>query len=112
MPPTIQTLMLERMPQGFSPEQAEGVTATVQVDFSLDGGGQYVVSIADGQCTVREGTVERPDATLLTSQETYLAVADGRLNVMTAFMTGQLRVSGNLPLLMKFQQMFKQVLGG
>jgi putative sterol carrier protein len=110
MPPTIQTLMLERMPQGFSPELAEGVTAMVQFDFGVDG--RYVVSIADGQCSVREGTVERPDATMLTSQETYLAVADGRLNVMTAFMTGQVRASGNLPLLMKFQQMFEQVLGG
>ena len=112
MPPTIQTLMLERMPQGFSPEQAEGVTANVQVDFSLDGGGRYVVSIADGRCSVREGTAERPDATLLTSQKTYLAVADGRLSVMSAFMTGQLRASGNLPLLMRFQQMFGPVLGG
>jgi putative sterol carrier protein len=111
MPPSIQTLMLERMPQGFSPELAEGVTANVQFDFSLDGGGMYVVSIADGQCSVREGTIEQPDATMLTSQETYRAIAEGSLNVMTAFMTGKLRVSGNLPLLMKFQQMFKQVLG-
>ena len=112
MPPTIQTLMLERLPQGFSPERAEGVTATVQFDFSVDGGGQYVVSIADRQCTVRAGTVEQPDATLLTSQETYLAVAAGRLNVLAAFMTGQLRVSGDLPLLMQFQQIFEQALGG
>jgi putative sterol carrier protein len=110
MPPTIQTLMLERMPQGFSPELAEGVTANVQFDFSVDDGGLYVVSIADGKCSVREGTIDQPDATMLTSQETYLAVAEGRLNAMTAFMTGKLRVSGNLPLLMQFQQMFKQVL--
>ena len=110
MPPSIQTLMLERMPQGFSPELAEGVTATVQFDFSQDDGGYYVVSIADGQCSVREGTIEQPDATMVASQATYLAVADGSLNPMTAFMTGKLRVSGNLPLLMQFQQMFKQVL--
>jgi len=110
MPPSIQTLMLERMPQGFSPELAEGVTANVQFDFSQDDGGYYVVSIADGKCSVREGTLEQPDATMITSQATYLAVAEGSLNPMTAFMTGKLRVSGNLPLLMKFQQMFKQVL--
>jgi putative sterol carrier protein len=111
MPPSIQTLMLERLPQSFSPELAEGVTANVQFDFSLDGGGMYVVSIADGSCSVREGTIEQPDATMQTSQETYLAVAEGRLNAMTAFMMGKLRVSGNLPLLMQFQQMFKQILG-
>ncbi len=110
MPPSIQKLMLERMPQGFSPELAEGVTANVQFDFSQDDGGLYVVSIADGTCRVREGTIDQPDATMVTSQDTYLAVAEGRLNAMTAFMTGKLRVSGNLPLLMRFQQMFKQLL--
>lgn len=106
MTPTIQELMLVHTPQAFVPEQAQGVNATVQIDFSIDGGGVYVVSIADGQCSVREGAIDQPDATMLTSQDVYLAVADGTLNVMTAFMTGKLRVSGNLPLLIRFQQIF------
>ena len=42
MPPSIQTLMLERMPQGFSPELAEGVTAT---DQELSGMNFYVEGI-------------------------------------------------------------------
>jgi putative sterol carrier protein len=106
MTPTIQELMLVRTPQAFVPEQAQDLTATVQIDFTQDGGGIYVVSIANGQCTVSEGAIDQPDAVMLTSQETYLAVAEGTLNVMTAFMTGKLRVSGNLPLLIRFQQIF------
>lgn len=106
MAPTIDELMMKRLPAAFAPEQAQGLAATIQFDFSLDGGGQYVVTIRDGRCEVNAGRVEQPDATLLTSQETYLAVAEGRTNAMTAFMMGKLRVSGNLPLLMRFQQMF------
>ena len=106
MTPTIDELMLTLMPQAFLPEQAQDVSATVQFDFSLDGGGQYVVTIAGGKCETRAGKVDQPDATILTSQATYLAVAEGRMNAMAAFMTGQLRASGNLPLLMRFQQMF------
>ncbi len=106
MTPTIDKLMLTLMPHAFVPAQAQDVTATVQFDFSLDGGGQYVVTIAGGKCETRAGTADQPDATILTSQATYLAVAEGRTNAMAAFMTGQLRASGNLPLLMRFQQMF------
>lgn len=106
MAPTIEELMLTRLPAAFAPEQAQGLTATIQFDFSLDGGGEYVVEIHDGRCEARAGRAAQPDATLLTSQETYLAVAEGRTNAMTAFMTGKLRVSGNLPLLMRFQQLF------
>lgn len=106
MAPTVDDLMLNRLPAAFAPDQAEGVSATFQFDFSLDGGGEYVVEIRDGRCQTRAGRAAQPDATLLTSQETYLAVAEGRTNAMTAFMMGRLRVSGSLPLLMRFQQMF------
>ena len=105
MPETIDQIM-QRLPQAFDPAQAKGVTAIVQFDFTSDGGKQYVVSIANGACDVREGTVARPDATLISSQATYEAVATGRLNAATAFMTGKLKVQGNMQLLMKFQQMF------
>ncbi len=105
MPLTIQEVM-QHMPERLIPEQAQGVTANIQFDFSLDGGGCYAVSIHDGRCEVHEGRIDQPDATLLTSQATYIAIAEGRTNAMNAFMTGQLRVSGNLPLMLKMQTMF------
>jgi putative sterol carrier protein len=107
---TISELMLDRMPKAFLPDQAQGVTANVQFDFSQDGGGLYVVSIVEGQCSVCEGQIDQPDASIITSQATYLDVAEGRANVMTAFMTGKLRAAGNLPLLMRFQQIFGPLL--
>ena len=105
MPETIEQIM-QRLPEAFDPAQAKGVTAKVQFDFTSDGGKQYVVTIADGACSVDEGTTTQPDATLISSQATYEAVAAGRLNAATAFMTGKLKVKGNMQLLLKFQQMF------
>ncbi len=104
MATSIRELMLNRLPAAFVPEQAQALTATIQFDFGADG--EYAVFIADGKCSVREGRVDQPDATMATNQDTYLAIAEGRTNAMTAFMTGKLRVSGNLPLLMRFQQIF------
>ncbi len=105
MAPSIEEIML-RLPAAFDPARAQGVKANVQFDFSSDGGKLYVVRIADGQCRVEEGAVAEPDATLIASQATYQAVAEGRLNAATAFMTGKLKVKGNMQLLMRFQQFF------
>lgn len=108
MAPTIDEIM-GRLPGAFDPARAQGLKANVLFDFTSDGGKKYVVRIADGTCTVKDGEVANPDATLITSQATYVAVAEGRLNVATAFMTGKLKVKGNMQLLMRFQQIFHRL---
>lgn len=108
MAPTIDEIMM-RLPQVFDAERAKGFSTKVQFDFTSDGGKKYVVSIANGQCTAVEGETANPDATLITSQSTYQAVAEGRLNVATAFMTGKLKVKGNMQALMRFQQIFHRL---
>ena len=108
MAPTIDEIM-QRLPAAFDPARAQGLKANVQFDFTSDGGKKYVVRIADAGCTVEEGEIANPDAALITSQATYLAVAEGRLNVATAFMTGKLKVKGNMQLLMRFQQIFHRL---
>jgi putative sterol carrier protein len=108
MAPTIDEIM-QRLPEVFDASRAQGVRANVQFDFTSDGGKKYIVRIADDKCTTEEGEVVNPDATLISSQATYQAVAEGRLNAATAFMTGKLKVKGNMQLLMRFQQIFHQL---
>ena len=108
MAPTIDEIM-QRLPGAFDPTRAQGLKANVQFDFTSDGGKKYVVRIDDGQCAVQEGEVANPEATVITSQATYQAVVEGRLNVATAFMTGKLKVKGNMQLLMRFQQIFHRL---
>lgn len=108
MTPTIDEL-IQRLPTAFDPERAQGVNANVQLDFTSDGGKKYVVHITETSCTVEEGEMAEPDATLITSQATYQAVVEGRLNVATAFMTGKLKVKGNVQLMMRFQQIFHRL---
>ena len=108
MAPTIDEIM-QRLPAVFDPTRAQGLKANVQFDFTSDGGKKYLVNIAETGCTVEEGEIANPDATVIASQATYQAVAEGRLNVATAFMTGKLKVKGNMQLLMRFQQIFHRL---
>jgi putative sterol carrier protein len=100
---TIEQIM-QHLPEAFVPEKAIGVKSNVQLDFGREG--IYVVHIADGACEVTAGAIDQPDASMIASADTYIAIIEGRLEAMKAFMTGQLKVKGNLNLLLKFQSLF------
>ena len=94
------------MPDHFLPEQAGNMHAVLQFDLSGDDGGQWVAAIADGKLTVTKGTVPTPNLTLNMTAKDYVAMVNGELNPMSAFMQGKVKVKGETPLLMKMQKLF------
>ncbi len=103
---TVQEL-INRMPRALIPEKANGVNAVIQYHLSGNEGGEWIVSIKDGQCTVQQGTTPSPNMTLTADAQDYKDVITGKLNPMTAFMTGKVRLAGDLNLAMKLTSFFK-----
>ncbi|HZV49480.1 MAG TPA: SCP2 sterol-binding domain-containing protein [Candidatus Dormibacteraeota bacterium] len=95
------------MPSQLDPVKARGVNATVQFELSGDQGGTWWVRIADGQAESGQGKVESPNLVMMADARDYVKIAIGELNGVTAFMTGKLRVRGDLTLAMKMQTIFK-----
>jgi putative sterol carrier protein len=98
--------LFERMPSVFQADKAAGVNASVLFDLSGDGGGQWTVAVADGQCNVAEGAAEAPTATVRMEATDYADMVAGRLNAVNAFMMGKVKVEGDLNTVMKFQSLF------
>jgi len=98
--------VFEAMPARFLPEQAGNVAATLQFDLSGEGGGQWQAAIANGKLEVIPGTAPAPTATLSMSASDFLAMVNGELNAMQAFMQGKVRAKGDMALVMKMQKMF------
>jgi putative sterol carrier protein len=73
--------------------------------FDIDGEGQWVVAVSDGKLTVTEGTGDA-DATISTSGETFDKIASGDQNPTTAYMTGKLKIKGDMGAAMKLQKLF------
>lgn len=75
--------------------------------FSLTGeeGGDYFVRIAGGAAEVGAGEAEGPDCTFAMSAEDFRALVGGRLNPATAFMTGRVKISGDMGLALKVQRL-------
>lgn len=58
------------------------------------------------QGQLREEAVDNPTATIKMAAEDYAKMTRGELNAMTAFMTGKIKVDGDLNTVMKFQSLF------
>ena len=74
--------------------------------FDIDGEGQWFVSVKDGALSVTEGGGENPDATISASAETFEKIAAGEQNATTAYMTGKLKIKGDMGAAMKLQKLF------
>ena len=95
-----------QMPTAFNAEKAGDMEATVVFDLSGDNGGQWNVVIANGEAAVSEGEVADPTATISMAADDYVAMTTGDANPVTLFMTGKVKVTGDLSTVMKMQSIF------
>ena len=94
------------MVERFLPEKASGVQATILFDLSGDNGGFFWINVQDGKAEAGEGEVANADMTLKASADDWFAVTTGEMNPMQAFMTGKIKILGDMGLAMKMQTMF------
>ena len=73
--------------------------------FDIEGAGMWKVDVADGKVSVSEGESDA-DATIRASEETLQAIASGEQNPTTAYMTGKLKVEGDMGAALKLQKLF------
>ena len=88
-------------------QQASGKTAKVQnVVTAPDGEKKYFFKVENGQAEVSAGEIPDAEATLTTDYETSTDLSKGELNGTAAYMSGKLKINGDLMKLMQLQGMF------
>ena len=105
--PTSCKQAFDMMPTRFNKEAAKGLNAIYQFDLSGDGGGKWAVTIKDETCSVKEGSADSPSITISMAAQDYLDMLSGKLNGQMAFMTGKLRIAGDMGLALRMQQLFQ-----
>jgi putative sterol carrier protein len=85
------------------PAKTAGMNASYL--FDIEGAGRWSVKVEDGKVTVTEGG-ESADTTISTSDQTFARIVDGELNPTSAYMTGKLKVKGDMGAAMKLQKLF------
>jgi putative sterol carrier protein len=94
----------ESLPARANGRPTDGIDASYV--FEIAGSGTWTVKV-DGRGIAVTEADEGGDCTLVTSEETFQRIVDGSQNPLTAYMTGKLKVSGDLSAAMKL----KDVLG-
>ena len=96
------------MPNQLDANAAKGMNSTIQFNLSGDNGGQWYVTIEDGKAEVHEGTAPSANMTLSMTAQDYVDMITGKLNGQMAFMSGKLKIAGDMGLAMKMQTLFKR----
>src|SRR5690348_12719426 len=97
----------ETMKTLFNSAAAAGMNQIIQWNISGDEAGKWAFKIADQTCELIPGGVEKPDLTMIMSDKDWLAITEGRLDPMNAFMTGKVKTAGDMMLAMRLPQIFQ-----
>ena len=83
--------------------KAAGLTASYR--FEIEGAGTWNVDVDDGKVSVSEDGADA-DCTIQVSSDTFLKIANGEQNPTAAYMSGKLKVKGDMGQAMKLQKLF------
>ena len=96
------------MPELFLPEKAQGLTVSVYYQVTGEGGGDYTCLIENGAFSLKREAKADATSVVTIGVEDWIALNEGKLDPMQAFMTGKLKGTGDLGLLQKLPKFFKK----
>jgi putative sterol carrier protein len=98
--------MLEKMPDAFLPAKAGDAKALIQLDLTGEEGGAWLLDIAAGKCAVRQEKSPKADVTVTMDANDFVALYTNKLNPVQAFMSGRIKVAGNVGMVMQLLNWF------
>lgn len=94
--------LIHKLPQALNASAASEMDCVIQFNVSTP----MYAQISGGECSVAEGVAEGSDIAVTMDDDDLVAMMKGELNGMTAFMTGKLKVDGDLLLAQRLTSLF------
>ncbi|HEX7066270.1 MAG TPA: SCP2 sterol-binding domain-containing protein [Bacillales bacterium] len=85
------------------PSVTEGMNTVYQFNLTGNDGGTYQIIIEENSARAVEGTEKEPECTLEMDAEEYKDMVAGTINPTQAFMSGQLKIEGDMGLALQLQ---------
>ncbi|MEA2645208.1 MAG: hypothetical protein QOE92_291 [Chloroflexota bacterium] len=101
--------IFEGMEQRFLPDKAAGKSAVIQYDItSPEGTESWQVAVADGKAVTSQSTDKEANVVLTVGAPDFLRLVAGKLNGVQAFMSGKVKLKGDMMLAQSMQTWFDQ----
>ena len=99
--------LINNMPNQIDLDKTKGIHALLQFSLSGEGGGDWGVTVDDGKVAVVPGQVNKPQVIIKASAADAIKLMHNELNPVGAFMTGKVKVAGDMALAMKLLNLLK-----
>ena len=97
------------MREAFDPDKGKGVDATIQWVVTDDGEEHpYAFTISDGSCSMQQGQADSPRVTLTADLVSFFRLIVGQAQGPSLFMSGKLRIAGDLMFAQQVAGFFRQ----
>ncbi len=93
----------DALPSKVDPAKTAGMNN--RFAFDIADVGIWTVIVTDGAVSVEEGD-HNADCTISASEETLMKISRGEANPTTAYMTGKLKIKGDMGAALKLQKLF------
>lgn len=91
-----------------NPAPIAEANVTYQFDISGDEEGSYQLQLQDGKANVEQTSTTQADCTLIMSLASFRKFLIGKLSGTAAFMTGKLKIKGDIGRAMKLEKILKE----
>jgi putative sterol carrier protein len=91
-----------------NPKPIEGLNTIYQYDISGEEEGTFQLHLADGTANVAQGDEEQANCTLKMSMADFRQFLLGKLNGTAAFMSGKLKIKGDIGKAIKLEGILRQ----
>ncbi len=106
---TPQKFYLEWLPEQIKAnpqdaEKAKALNAVVQFVITGEGGGNFIINFSPDGIETKEGSDPNAKMTMTIDSKDWKELTLGRLNPQMAFMSGKLKIKGDMSIAMKLGQ--------
>ena len=103
---SVKDVFERHMPEKLrgKPDVVAKINAVYQFNIAGPSGGQWSVDCTQPGGLIAPGTAANARCTVHCTDSDFLSIVNGKLNPQMAFMSGKLKIQGDMALAMKLQQ--------
>ena len=93
------------LPEKFDPAKAGDLNAVIQMNLTGPDGGDWTIAVKDQKMVIKEGNEPSHGISVKMADTDFVDLINGKLNAVSAFMSGKIQFKGSMSLGLKLIDM-------